>query len=258
VGVFAIAVFSSMVGRGGGNFYVPLLVASGIPFYKATCSSLFILTVAALASASIFYKKKFIDWKLALVIDPPTDIMAFVGGFFAGYFKVVTLKLLLVGLLWVASYLMFVQVGERRSEYLRSKQGFGYWRRHYGEYDYTVDLRYALPITSLTGLFAGMTGISGGSFKVPMMVLLCGVPVKIAIGTSSLMVGLTALMGFVGHLLAGHFDYHVAVPLACGALLGGVMGGRFSVQISANKLKKIFGITTAIAGLLVVYKLLYR
>lgn len=101
-----------------------------------------------------------------------------------------------------------------------------------------------------------MVGISGGSFKIPLMVLLCGVPMKIAVGTSSLMVGLTALMGFLGHSIAGHFDWRIALPVAIAGLLGGVVGGKISVQIPANKLKRIFGITTAIAGLLMLWKVL--
>mgnify|MGYP003877366463 CR=1 FL=1 len=254
ISIFAIAVIMSMVGRGGGNFYTPLLILAGLSIHKAACTSQFILTVAALAAAGIFYKKRFIDWKLALIIDPPTDIMAFVGGVFSGYFNTAFLKVILAGLLLLASYFMFIEVSEKRLGYLRSKKGFWFWRRHYGEYDYTVDLRYALPITALTGLFAGMVGISGGSFKIPMMVLLCGVPMRIAVGTSSLMIGLTAFMGFLGHFVAGHFDWRTALPVAIAGLVGGIIGGKISVQISANKLKKIFGITTAIAGLLMVWK----
>ena len=254
-GIFAISVIMSMVGRGGGNFYTPLLILAGLSIHKAACTSQFILTVAALAAAGIFYKKRFIDWKLALIIDPPTDIMAFVGGMFSGYFNTTALKLLLAGLLFLASYFMFIQVSQKRLECLRNKRGFWFWHRRYGEYDYTVDLRYALPITALTGLFAGMVGISGGSFKIPLMVLLCGVPMRVAIGTSSLMVGLTALMGFLGHFIAGHFDWRIALPVAIAGLVGGIIGGKISVQASSNKLKKIFGVTTAVAGLLMVWKI---
>jgi len=256
VGIFAIAVIMSMVGRGGGNFYTPLLlILGGLSIHKAACTSQFILTIAALAAAGIFYKKRFIDWKLALIIDPPTDIMAFVGGMFSGYFNTAALQFLLAGLLFLASYFMFIQVSEKRLEYLRNKKGFWFWHRHYEEYDYTVDLRYALPITALTGLFSGMVGISGGSFKIPLMVLLCGVPMRIAVGTSSLMVGLTALMGFLGHSIAGHFDWRIALPVAIAGLVGGIIGGKISVQIPPDKLKKIFGITTAVAGLLMVWKI---
>jgi len=254
-GIFAISVIMSMVGRGGGNFYTPLLILGGLSIHKAACTSQFILTFAAFAAAGIFYKKRFIDWKLALIIDPPTDIMAFVGGMFSGYFNTTALKLLLAGLLFLASYFMFIQVSQKRLEYLRNKRGFWFWHRRYGEYDYTVDLRYALPITALTGLFAGMVGISGGSFKIPLMVLLCGVPMRVAIGTSSLMVSLTALMGFLGHFIAGHFDWRIALPVAIAGLVGGIIGGKISVQTSSNKLKKIFGVTTAVAGLLMVWKI---
>ena len=255
ISIFGIAIIMSMVGRGGGNFYTPLLILGGLSIHKAACTSQFILTFAAFAAAGIFYKKRYIDWKLALIIDPPTDIMAFVGGMFSGYFNTTLLKVILAGLLFLASYFMFIHVSEKQLGYLRNKKGGWFWHRHYGEYDYTVDLRYALPITALTGLFAGMVGISGGSFKIPLMVLHCGVPMRIAVGTSSLMVGLTALMGFLGHAVAGHFDWHIALPVAVAGLTGGIIGGKISVQIPPDKLKRIFGVTTAAAGLLMVWKI---
>lgn len=124
VGTLIIAIIMSMVGRGGGNFYTPLLILGGLSIHKAACSSQFILTIAALGATTMFYKKKFIDWKLELVIDPPTDIMAFLGGIFSRYFNTVALKSLLAGFLFLSSYFMFIQIGEKRSEYLRNKKGF--------------------------------------------------------------------------------------------------------------------------------------
>ena len=119
----------------------------------------------------------------------------------------------------------------------------GYWRREYGDYEYIVNLWVAIPITAVTGFVAGMIGISGGSFKIPLMVLACGVPMRIAVGTSSAMVAVTAFMGFFGHTLSGDFNITWAIPLAIVAVIGGVTGGKFSVKVEPEKLKKILNIT---------------
>jgi uncharacterized membrane protein YfcA len=81
-----------MFGKGGGNFYVLVMVLAGISMHNAATTSQLIMMGTSLASMIIFSKNKRIDWKLALIIDPPTDIMAFFGGYFASYLEGTTLN----------------------------------------------------------------------------------------------------------------------------------------------------------------------
>ena len=62
----------------------------------------------------------------------------------------------------------------------------------------------------------------------------------IAVGSSSLMVGATALTGLLGHLLQGHLDLAFAVPLAAGVLAGSQIGPRLSVRTDRARLRKYF------------------
>lgn len=84
--IFFLAIVMSMTGRGGGNFYVPVLLVAGIPVHEASTISQLILVVTATAAMVVFQKNKTVDWKLALFIDPPADIMAFFGGYYAHQF----------------------------------------------------------------------------------------------------------------------------------------------------------------------------
>ena len=252
--IFAIAVLMTMTGRGGGNFYVLVLVAAGQAMHQAATSAQFILMLTAFAGMLIFHRNKLVDWKLALVIDPPTDIMAFVGGYFSDYASIVALKLILAGLLVTAGCLMLINVKEKP---ILHKKQFGYWHRNFQGQEYVVNLWLTIPITALAGLAAGAVGISCGSFKVPLMVLLCGVPMGIAVGTSSAMVAATAIMGFIGHTSQGHFEPKWAVPLACIAVLGGLIGGRFAIKTNPAKLKRIFAYTTLAASLFMVFNALF-
>ena len=253
VTILVIAVVMTMTGRGGGNFYVVALVMAGQSIHHAATTGQFILMLTAITGMLIFHKHKLVDWKLALVIDPPTDIMAFVGGYFSGYFSGLSLKFVLAGLLVLAGFLMLIKVKNKPI----TKNRFGYWHRKYGDYEYFVNLWLAIPITAAVGLAAGAVGISGGSFKVPLMVLLCGVPMRIAVGTSSAMVAATALMGFVGHTASGHFDPHWAVPVAIAAICGGFIGGKFAIKTKPEKLKKIFAYTTLAAAIFMVCNALF-
>jgi uncharacterized membrane protein YfcA len=75
-----------------------------------------------------------------------------------------------------------------------------------------------------------------------MMVLLFGIPMDIAVATSGLMVGVTALGGFAGHLAQGHFDWRMALMLAPGVFAGAWLGAHTMLRIDRELLKKIFGI----------------
>ena len=249
IAVFFIAIVMAMVGRGGGNFYVPILVALGLTIHQAATVGQFILISSAAASAIVYQKHRTLDWKLALLIEPPTNIGAFIGGYYAHAFSGATLKFVFSGLLVLASFFMLRPVKERTGE---AKHRRGYWHRRYGEHEYAVPLWLAIPLTFATGLAAGMVGISGGSFKIPLMVLACGVPMRVAVGTSSAMVAATAGAGFIGHTLSGDFNPGWALPVAAVAVVGGLIGGKVSIRTDPRKLKLLFALTTLAAALFMV------
>jgi len=180
--VTAIAVLMAMMGRGGGNFYVPLLVAVGAPMLEAATIAQLILVTSAVAATLVFHKHRTVNWKLVLVIEPPMDVMAFVGGFYAHRFAGFSLKYVFAGLLVLASLFMLRPVKELSG---RNTKRFWFWNRSFKDHHYTVNLALALPITASVGFVAGMMGISGGSFKVPLMVLSCGVPMRIAVSRAN-------------------------------------------------------------------------
>jgi uncharacterized membrane protein YfcA len=213
--------------------------------HQAAAMGQYILMIAALTGMLVFHKRKMVDWKLALVIDPPTDIMAFVGGYFSSYLSGSTLKIILSVFLVLAGISMMIKVKERP---ITTDKRFGYWHRKFNGETYVVNLWYTIPITAFAGLVAGAVGISCGSFKIPLMVLLCGVPMHIAVGTSSAMIAATAIMGFIGHTMRGHFEPEFAVPLALAAILAGILGGKLAIKTNPKYLKLIFAVTTFIAA----------
>ncbi len=248
--MFIIATFMAMVGKGGGNFYLLAMISAGVSMAHAATTSQLIMMTTAGVSMLVFNKSKRIDWKLALVIDPATDIMAFVGGYLAGGFDDHILKLIFAGVLIVVSFFMFLPVKERK---ISSENKFGYWKREFNGYQYVVNLWFAIPIAAITGFFAGAIGISGGSFKVPLMVLACGVPITVAVGTSSAMVAVTALMGFIGHSFHGNINLGLSIPLALIAVVGGIVGSRTAININSKNLKLVFAlINTAAAVFMIV------
>lgn len=247
--ILLIAVFMAMVGKGGGNFYLLAMITAGISMhYAATTSQLIMLTTAGI-SMIIFNKNKRVDWKLALIIDPATDIMAFVGGYLAGGFEGYILKLMFAISLIIVTIFMFVPVKNREID---NANRFGFWKRKFGSHNYVVNLWLTIPIAAIVGFFAGAIGISGGSFKIPLMVLAGGVPIEVAVGTSSAMVAITALMGLIGHSFHGNVNLSLALPLVLTAVIGGLVGSKLAIKSKPKNLKLVFSIINLFAAIFMI------
>ena len=238
---FVAAGISSMIGIGGGVLYVPILLAFGFPFYQAAAISIFIIMALSISASLIYYRAQLIDWKLALIIEPLTAIMSLTGGYYSSFIQIKELKILFILVLIISGYFMLKPIKEIQDKFF-NKRKWGFWLRKFGEEEYSVNLIIGLPLSALSGLIAGLLGIGGGVIKVPLMVLLLGVPMKVAVGTSCLMVGITALFGFWGHFFAGHFELKTALILALVVFAGAQAGSRISIKVDKILLKKIYAI----------------
>lgn len=248
--IFFIAVVMTMTGRGGGNFYVLALVISGVSIHEAATTGQFVLICSSLAATIFFGKKKVIDWKLVLLIGMLTLISAFLGGYFSDKFDATLLKIIFAIFIFIASVLMLKPVKKETKTNTR----YGIELKSMNT-TYHINLVIFIPIVLITGFVSGMVGISGGSFLVPLMVLAIGVPMQIAVGTSTTLVLITATAGFLGHLSTGHFNMEMSIILAVSAIIGSLIGTRLTIKANPRFLKIIFATTSMIAAFIMIYKI---
>jgi uncharacterized membrane protein YfcA len=255
--IMAIAVIMVMTGHGGGNFFILALVLAGIEMHIAAATVQFILFTAALFAMLVFGRKKFVEWKLAIFLAVLIGLSALAGGYFSSYVNAKWLKLILSVLLFFLAILMLKPVKEKPNPTI--KRGLRYWQVKSSDKNltYPVDLLIVVPVVLAFGFVAGMVGISGGSFMVPLLVLVCQVPMKNAVATASTLISVSALSGFIGHVAAGHFDYRLALPLALGGAIGGLIGGSIAIQTKPKVLKILFAITTLAAAVIMAYKVFH-
>ena len=249
--IFFIAVIMTMTGRGGGNFYVLALVLSGIGMHESATTGQFILFISAFSASLIFGKNRTVEWKLFILIGGISALCAFFGGFFSHYLSGKLLKFVFSFFLLLAALLMLRPVKEKKIK--TASPGWAFWKLKSGKHEYIINLKISVPIIMVTGFGSGMVGVSGGSFLVPLMVLACQVPMKIAVGTSTTMVATTALMGFLGHTFTGHFNLAMALPLALAAAAGGFIGGKTALKTKPAKLKLLFAVTTLAASFVMIF-----
>ncbi|MCD6499577.1 MAG: sulfite exporter TauE/SafE family protein [Deltaproteobacteria bacterium] len=236
----AVSGFFSMVGLGGGILYVPILLFAGYSLNHAPGISLMLIAATSAAASITFWRNDKVDWRLALVIDPPTDVMAFVGGYFSAQVPKGVLRILLASILILAGWLMFRKKG--RGVIKPSGSRWWVWHRRFGDETYQVNLPLVLIASGSIGLLSGLLGIAGGVVKLPIMVLLCGVPMDVAVATSTVMIGVTALSGLVGHQIQGNVLWNVGFILSGVAVVGGLIGSRISLSVDKARLKRIFAL----------------
>ncbi len=243
-----ISTVFSMLGLGGGILYVPILLFSGYSIKQAPAISLILIIATSSAALFTFWRNRKVDWKLALVIDPPTDVMAFVGGYFSALVPSDVLRALLAAVLLTAGTLMLRKGGSPAGTTKKRTTGWWYWHRRFHGTDYAVNVPLVLTATALVGVLSGMLGITGGIIKLPIMVILCGVPMDTAVATSTAMVAVTALCGLAGHATSGGVEWTTGLILAAAAVAGGLAGSRISISMDKTRLKRIFGIVVILVA----------
>ncbi len=206
--------------------------------------------VASLSATLVFRKAKKVDWSLALVLESVTTIGGFIGGLISGNISGQHLSWFFSALVSFAALFMIHEFKQKPKALPKKKYWF-HWTRQFNQQHYAVNLLLALPVSFFAGLSSGLIGVGGGILKVPLMVLLLGIPMDIAVGSSALMVGLTAADGFAGHLAAGHWDWKTSLMLGIAVFIGGQIGARKALSIDKKKMKKLFGwFLLMIAGLM--------
>lgn len=235
------AIFAAMTGIGGGVFYTPIQLFFGINIHQTATTSLVLIAVLSLTTTIIYRQANKIDWKLALVLETATATGSAIAGYCSTYIPGWILEALLFAILLFTGIMMILQKKSPSSKH-RHKTAWYYWHRTRGNESYSVNLLLALPISFVAGTLSALVGIGGGIIKVPLMTLVLGIPMAIAVGTSAFMVGITALAGFAGHLAAGHWNWELCLLLVPGVLIGARIGARIMLRTKAEHLKQIFGV----------------
>ncbi len=91
------------------------------------------------------------------------------------------------------------------------------------------------------GILTGIVGVGGGFLIVPALVLLSGLSIKKAVGTSLSIVSLKSFAGFAGYAGAVAIDYKMMGVFTVIAIIGSVVGSQLGHRLPADLLKRGFG-----------------
>ena len=97
----------------------------------------------------------------------------------------------------------------------------------------------AIAICAAIGLVAGLVGAGGAFLLVPVLVGVMRVPMRLSIGTSLAMVGISAVTGFLGKALTGQVPLWPALTVVLASLTGAPLGGRVSRRVPVPVLRGV-------------------
>ncbi|MBZ4402229.1 sulfite exporter TauE/SafE family protein [Myxococcus sp. AS-1-15] len=221
-----------LLGGGGSILTVPILVyVLGFGAKESIAMGLAVVGVTSLVGAASHWRKGNVRFRAALLFALVAMAGTYGGARLSALLSGATQLLLFAAVMLVSAFFMF-RNGRRDAASAPSPH----------KAPVPVMVLAALGVGGLTGL----VGVGGGFLIVPALVLLVGLPMKQAVGTSLLVIALNSLVGFAGYL--GHVEVPwgalgVFTAIAVAGILTGTWASHFVSQATLK---------TAFSGLLVV------
>ncbi|WP_440134085.1 sulfite exporter TauE/SafE family protein [Chitinophaga sancti] len=236
----AIGISLGLIGGGGSILTMPVMVyLFGLAPITATSYSLFIVGSTSLVGAVRQYRQGAINIKMALLFATVSVLTVFLTRKYLlpsipdhigtiGHFPITSSWLTMV---------LFALIMQLSSFFMM---------RHHSP-QANPDARHMIPFGKLAGfgigigLISGLLGVGGGFLLIPSLVLLLGVPMKEAVGSSLLVIALNSLIGFLGNAQDIALDWSLLSMVTLLAIIGILTGTYLNRKIPAARLKKGFG-----------------
>jgi uncharacterized protein len=247
-----------LIGAGGSILTVPVLVyLAHVEPVLATAYSLFVVGSTALVGGIQNALKNRVDIKTALLFGVPSIVSVYatrafvmpvipdavsIGGWFS-FSKGAGLLVVFAVLMVATSYSMIRGNGKLKAlpdAETEPKQ------HHYG-----LVLLEGVGVGALTGL----VGAGGGFLIIPALVLLAGLEMKLAVGTSLIIIAMKSLLGFTGDIQAGMPIDGQFLLIFTGFSISGIFAGSWlSKFINGERLKQVFGWFVLAMGIYMIVK----
>ncbi len=224
-------VFGAMVGTGGGVVLVPaLLIFFGVEPTAAAGTSLALVPLSGIPSASLYVREKVVDIRSGLLFAAAAVPGSVIGPFAVREVQGNVFRVLLGALIVSLSvYLLYRSSRSGRvSTDIASKVRMGVRSRRIevgGEtYEYKVNEALGSAFNVPLGFLSSFFGIGGGFLRTPILVAAFGFPVRIAAATSLFALAIYATVGAGVHLSLGHVEWPTFLAVGPGLLIGSPLG----------------------------------
>ncbi len=242
-----IGVLLGLLGAGGSILAVPALVyGAGQPLSSAVPTSLLVVGVSAAAAVVARVRASQVQWRIAAVVGGSGIPAAFAG---TAVNRALNPRVVLVGfavVMVVAAVRMLREQPEAGGACALPDGGVN-WRGC---------LPKAVGTGVAVGFLTGLFGVGGGFLIVPALVLLLGLPMTVAVGTSLLVVAVNSAAGLAAHAGSADIDYGLAAVFTGAAVAGSLLAARVAARLPADRLRRWFAwLVLAVAAFVAVQAL---
>jgi len=238
--IFAASFVLTMVGLGGGLIFSPLFILLQFPIHTAVSASLFLNGIAAISAAITYFRKKMVDVKIGLPLIISSSLFAPLGAYATSKVNLQLFTAILAVVILLAAVRM---IFSKKVESEGKKIATAY------------KIMGGAVIGMVIGFVAGLLGIGGGVFIVPLLIYVLGVPTKTAAATSIFIVVFSSFSGFIAHVSIAVPDWRFILMAALFSFTGGQLGSRIMAEkLKSRTIRRIFGVVL----LVFVLKLLQK
>jgi uncharacterized membrane protein YfcA len=266
-----IGVIAVLGGTGGGVIFTPLMMGfTPINSYIIRATGLFVALSGSLIAARPFLRKGLANTKLLLFAAVPYTVFAVLGALLAGYINdtmgksgaaIVNLAL---GCLVVFIALLML-IGGRQVEYPEVKKTDKFSERlalsaTYWEKSLSKAVTYKIArapvgiiLFCLVGLISGLFGVGAGWAMVPVLNMALFAPVKVAVASSKVLIGIGDTGAIWPYLASGAVFPLFVIPSIAGVVLGTTIGARIMPAIKAGFIRWLVVCILLVSGGKLVY-----
>ena len=244
----AIGILLGLLGGGGSILAVPALVYGvGTPLAVAVPTSLLVVGVSSATAVLPRLRQGQVAWRIAGVFGAAGAGAAFAG---AAVNRLLDPRVVLVGFA-----ALMVAAGVRM---LREQLTLGGdCALPGGGVNWRGCLPKAIGSGVVVGFLTGLFGVGGGFLIIPALVLLLGLPMTVAVGTSLVIIVINSVAGFAAHAGDAALDYRIALAFTAAAVVGSLASARVASRLPAERLRRWFAyLVFAVAAFVVVHALI--
>lgn len=235
---FAVGCVLGLLGGGGSILALPIfLYVFEVPTNPAIAMSLAVVGTSALIGFVGHWRQGTVSLRIAL----PYGVCAMIGGYAAARLAHLIpppIKLSLFALFAAFAALMMLRDSLRP--------------RFAGANELDASHARMTPLLALQGVAVGMLtaiiGAGGGFVIVPALVLLARLPVRLAVGSSLLVIAMNSASAFSGYIGQVPIDWALVSSFTLVSAVGVVIGTRFVRHVSQARLKQAFAVMILVLG----------
>lgn len=238
----AVGLSLGLLGGGGSILTIPIFrYALGYGVKESIGMSLGVVSLVSGVGMLRHWRSGNVDLR-ALAAFAPAAILATYGGAKLARFVPEPMQMVGIGMVMgVAALLMWggpVQVAPPVGGTAHGARGIGF----------IISTGIAL------GFLTGVMGVGGGFLIVPALVLLLGLEMKQAVGTSLGAIALNAASGFIGYLGQVTMDWTLILGFSAVASIGVFTGAMLVPRLSQEQLRRGFSVFLILIAAYILYR----